>query len=99
MVKVKRRKQGQFSQVNQIEITRGFFHPLLPTPMARRLWEVTRGCRQGTIKGSRPQGLGGHTAGEDRSGITGATLPADYIVALLDQKRQAKKREEGREGV
>jgi len=46
----------------------------LPPPLALPLREVTRGCRQcsqGTIGGSRLQGLGGHTVGEGRLGITG----------------------------
>jgi len=47
------------------------------------------------------QGPGRHTVGEDRSRITGSINPPDLIAAtisLLDQKRHAKKREEGRDG-
>jgi len=65
-------------RATRIEITRWVPHPLLSTPLACPLRDVTRGCRQcsqGTIGGSRLQGLGWHTAGEDRSGITGMTSP------------------------
>jgi len=83
------------SSVIGIEIKREFPHPLLSTPLARPLWEVTRGCRQcsqGTIGGSRLQGLGGHNAGEDRSWITGAKPPApDFITAPLRSEAACEK--------
>jgi len=81
------------------EITRGFPHHFKSTPLARPLWEVTR-CSQGTIGGSRLQGLGGHTAGEDRLGITGANSPPPIESrSLLDRKRHTKRgRRGGKEG-
>jgi len=83
------------------EITRGVSSPLAAHPLARPLWEVTGGCRQcsqGTIGGSRLQGLGGHSVGEDRLGITGAKSPPDLIVAPPRIEATHEKREELWEG-
>jgi len=42
MAKVKRRKQGHYRQLNQIEITWGVPAPLAVHPLARPFWEIIR---------------------------------------------------------
>jgi len=77
-------KTGPHRPINQSKLQWGFPHLLRPSPLARPLWEVTRGCRQcsqGTIGCSRLQGLGGHTAEKDSLGLTGATPPSDLIAS------------------
>jgi len=78
MVKVKRRNQGLYRQVTKSKSQGGFPHPLLPTPLDRPIRGVTRGCRQcsqGTIGGSRLQGLGGRLRGKTGWGSQGRDPP------------------------